>query len=377
MKRFLAIMLAAVMTASLAAGCGSSEGSSSAAEGSSAAQSQGEEASGEAPEEGAATAAKDPAETKVVLICDPVGTNPFLTQMLTGLETMKEKYPGLEANHVECQDIAVWEDNIRAAIQEEADLIIVAGGQGADAITSVADEFPEDSTYVLVDAESKSENVKSVTFEEQEGAYLIGMIAGLVNPTDMFGGVHANQGQSSYKWRWGFMQGAMAVRPELTEENFLFNYTNSYTDAAKAKEFALQQAAAGCGFINAASAVADNGTFEAAKEKQFYTSGQDEDRTNPDNPYIITTQLKDTAVVVERLIDQYMNNELTMDLESYGIKEGVIGALYITKDGVNPRNTEVLTDEIVAQVQEAADKIANGEIVLEVPMEGAEENPAA
>ena len=368
MKRLFAMILAASMAATMLAGCGSSSSGSSAPAASAPAASAPADA---ASEPAAPTGARDPKDTKVVLICDPVGTNPFLTQMLTGLENAEAKYEGLTTSVVECQDTAVWEDNIRAAVQEENDLIIVAGGQGADAINAVADEFSEDATYVLVDVESDNPNVKSISFKEQEGAYLIGMIAGLVNPNNKFGGVHANEGQSSYKWRWGYMEGIKAVRDDVNDDSFIFNFTNSYTDAAKAKEFALQQFAAGCGFINAASAVADFGTFEAAKEKGFYTSGQDEDRTDPDNPNIITTQLKDTSVVIDRVVGQYMDGTLTMDPESYGIKEGVIGALYITSEGKNPRNTEVLTDEIVAQVKEAADKIAKGELVLEVPMENA------
>lgn len=375
MKRLLAVLLAATTTASMLAGCGGTKpaaGSSSAGDPAStapeSAASQEGTASASSPE-AAGTAAKDAKDTKVILICDPIGTNPFLTQMQVGLTDMETKYAGLTTSIVECQDAGVWEDNIRAAVQEENDLIVVAGGQGADALNAVAAEFPGDASYVLIDASIDNPNVKSVTFKEQEGAYLIGMIAGLVNPNDKFGAVHANEGQSSYKWRWAYMEGVKAVRPEATKDNFVFNFTNSYTDAAKAKEFALQQAAAGCGFINAASAVADFGTFEAAKEKQFYTSGQDQDRTDANNPYIITTQIKDTSVVIDHIVTEYMENTLTMDTVAYGVKEGVIGALYITHEGKNPRNAEVLTDDIVAQVKAAADKISAGEIVLEVPME--------
>ncbi|WP_312641717.1 BMP family protein [Hydrogenoanaerobacterium sp.] len=354
MKKILALILAVIMVATVFAGCGAKPVESVAPE------------SESAPSESPAPVGKDPKDLKVILICDKIGTNPFLTQMQTGLDNMKEKY-GLSTSIVECADASVWEDNIRAAVQEQNDLIIVAGGQGADPISAVATEFPDDATYVMVDVKTDNPNVKSITFKEQEGAYLIGMIAGLVNKTDKFGAVHANEGQSSYKWRWGYMEGVKAVRPNA---EFIFNYTNSYTDAAKAKEFALQQAAAGCGFINAASAVADFGTFEAALEKGFYTSGQDQDRTSPDNKNIITTQIKDTAVVIEKIVTEFVEGSLTMEAESYGIKEYAIGALYITRDSKNPRNTEVLTDEIVAQVKEAADKIIEGEIVLEVPMEG-------
>jgi basic membrane protein A len=327
--------------------------------------SSGKTASAGSGEKSAGSAADKPA--RIVLICDPVGTNPFLTQMVDGLNAVKETYPGIVTSVVECADAGVWEDNIRAAVQEGYDLSIAAGGQAVGPISAVADEFPNDAKYVMVDAVSPSSNVKSISFREHEGAYLIGMIAAHVNTNNKFGAVHANEGPGSWKWRWGYMEGATAVRPELSRDAFIFNFTASYTDAAKAKELALQQAAAGCGFINAASAVADFGTFEAALEKHFYTSGQDADRTNPANPYIITTQIKDTSVVIKILVEEYMSGTMDMQAVSYGIKEGVIGALYITHDGKNPRNTQILTDEIVAKVKAAAEKIASGEITLNLP----------
>ena len=43
--------------------------------------------------------------------------------------------------------------------------------------------------------------------------------------------------------------------------------------------------------------------------------------------------------------------------------------MYITDDGVNPRNSEILTDEIVKTTREAAEKIKNDEIVLNIPLQ--------
>ncbi len=316
-------------------------------------------------------APENPAETRIVLICDPVGTNPFLTQMVAGLEEVLNTYGLAEAAFVECADVGMWEDQIRAVVQEGYNMVIVAGGQGADALDRVADENPDAATYVMVDVICDNPKVKSVTFREQEGAYLIGKIAALVAPeAKVFGSVHANEGPGSWKWRWGYSEGIKSVTPDA---EIIFNYTSSYTDTAKAKELALQQADAGAAFINAASAVADFGTFEAALEKHFYTSGQDEDRTDPANPYILTTQIKDTKVVITDLVDAFMGGTLTLDPHQYGVADGVIGALYITHEGFgNPRNAEVFTDEIVAQVKAVADQITAGTLVLE---EGTEEAP--
>ncbi|MEG1742126.1 MAG: hypothetical protein RR237_04525, partial [Acetivibrio sp.] len=53
---------------------------------------------------------------------------------------------------------------------------------------------------------------------------------------------------------------------------------------------------------------------------------------------------------------------------SLGLADGVIGATYITDDGVNPRS-KVLTDEIIKQVKGYAEDIKSGKLKIEVPLE--------
>jgi basic membrane protein A len=165
------------------------------------------------------------------------------------------------------------------------------------------------------------------------------------------------------------MRGVKRVNPDVTTDDFIFNFTRSFTDAALAKELALQQAALGAVFINAASAVADFGTFEAALETGFFTSGQDADRTTPDNPNVLTTQLKYTGRATELVLEEFFTTGIIPGVVSLGIEEGGVGAAHITSPGLF-RNTDVLTDEIIAQAQRAVEEILSGELVLyPVPLE--------
>lgn len=349
MKRILAVLLAVIMVCGSVAGCAGGTDSE--------AGNAGEEVK------------------RIALISDPVGTNPFLTQMVDKMEEMNNSgdYP-MEYSLVECADSGAWAENVRATVEEGYDLIITAGYQGADPLNEVATMFPDKAEYVSVDTVCDNPNVKSYVFKPEQGAYLIGAIAAMVSadqgsPEGPFGGVHASPGQGSFPWRYGYMEGVKAINPDVEEDDFIFNYTKSYTDAGLAKELALQQAAQGCVFINAASAVADFGTFEAAIEKGFYTSGQDADRTSVDNLNILTTQVKYTGVVIEMAIKEFFGSGTEPGVVSLGVVENVVGATFITDDGVNPRNTDILTDEIVATAKELAEKIKSGEVVLEVPME--------
>ena len=117
--------------------------------------------------------------------------------------------------------------------------------------------------------------------------------------------------------------------------------------------------------LTPAAAGGDKGVFEAAKEKEFYTSGQDVDLTSPDNPWIVTSQIKDTYATMQYLLDQYYSDKWTTEDESLGVAEGAIGAVFVTHESENPRN-EKLTDEDVATLKETAEKIKNKEIDLSV-----------
>ena len=300
---------------------------------------------------------------KVGLVCDVAGTQVFVLDMIDGLKASAEKH-GFEVVIAECADAAAYEDNCRALVEEGVDLLIGGSWQAGDAISKMATEFPDRADYALIDSEVDVDNVKCISFREQEGAYLIGKIAGMVTDEEdqLFGAVHVSQGPSSFKWRWGYMEGVKSEKPDA---EFVFNYVGSYNDPAKAKEYAIQQYEQGCQFINSAAAGGDKGVFEAALEKHFYTSGQDVDLTSPDNPWIVTSQIKDTYATMNYLMDQYYGDSWNTENESLGIAEGAIGAVHVTHETENPRSDR-LTDEDIEILKDTAEKIVNKEIDLSV-----------
>ncbi len=300
---------------------------------------------------------------KVALICDVAGTQVFILDMIDGFKKSAQKH-GFEPIVVECGDAGAFEDNMRAVLEEGVDLMIGGGWQATDGIQKMATEFPDKADYAIVDSQVEAENVKCITFRESEGAYLIGRIAAMVTDKEqkLYGGVHVFQGPGSFKWRWGYMEGIKATKPDA---QFVFNFVGSFNDPAKSKELALQQYEQGCQFINAASAGGDKGVFEAAKEKGFYTSGQDVDLTSPDNEWVLTCQLKNTGATMEKLLDDYFSPGWNTENETYGVAEGAIGAVYVTQDSKTPRSS-VLTDDMIKTLKEDVEKIKSKEIDLSV-----------
>ncbi len=87
------------------------------------------------------------------------------------------------------------------------------------------------------------------------------------------------------------------------------------------------------------------------------------DLTDPSNPYIVSSQIKDTYHTVWNIIDEFFGGSWSTDNAVWGISENVIGAVHVTHESENPVSDR-LTEEELAQVKEAAEKIRSGELNL-------------
>jgi len=291
-----------------------------------------------------------------LVLPEKIGVNPFFALMDEGLKKAGQEF-GVEVKTIESTDPASIEQNLRTAVAENYDLIITATFQMEDALNKVALENP-DKPFAIIDTFVDLENVRSVGFREHEAAYLLGAAAGLATKTGKVGNVVANDIPLLHKYIAGFEQGAKSVRPDI---EIFVNFVGSFTDPAKAKELALLQNGKGADFVAGMSAVGDLGVFEAAKEKGFYSSGQDTDMTEVDPAHIVLSQLKGTDAVTYETVKDFVNGQFTYDARNYGLKEGGVGLTYVTHESKTPLNP-FIGQEIVDKVKQINDDIVAGKI---------------
>ncbi len=353
----------------------------------------------------------------ITVICDPVEGNPSLRQVVDKLAEIKTSgdYP-MDYTLVECADETAYHENLLACAEEGRDLILMVGRNGIEALDETATQYPDAAAYFLIDGVCDNENVRSYAFRSQETAYLIGIIAASMGadsqaPQGPFGGIHTVPGQESFAWRWGYMEGARSVNPDLQMDDFLFNYTRDENDASTAEHLASQLADRGCVFITADCGTADAGIFKAAAGKNFYTAGEDSLIADEENPNIITSQVKHMDDLTELAVKDFFKNSLRPGTISLGLADGVLDVMYITDAAADESNTNdgngsddaadegsaadgdnaasvgdaadgdaldesdaavknpALTDEITAKAREAAERIKSGDLTLKVPLE--------
>ncbi|HZJ08855.1 MAG TPA: BMP family ABC transporter substrate-binding protein [Trueperaceae bacterium] len=179
---------------------------------------------------------------------------------------------GLEIDIVEFEgspDTAA-EGQRRIALQG-AELIVAPGFLQADAVQSVAAEFP-DTSFVLIDAVAEGENVRSVLFKEQEGSFLVGYIAGTLTRTGTVGFVGGMDVPLIRAFDLGYQEGVMSACADCTIiSNYVGVTPDAWNDPARAKELASTQHAQGADIIFAAAGASGNGVIDFVNETQCFT----------------------------------------------------------------------------------------------------------
>ncbi|QGQ95604.1 BMP family ABC transporter substrate-binding protein [Paenibacillus psychroresistens] len=303
-------------------------------------------------------------DKKIILITpEKIGLNPFFAQEDEGVKKAAAEF-GVEVKTVESTDASAIEQNLRAAVAENYDLIITSSFESEDALKKVAAENPTKS-FAIIDTVVDLPNVRSVGFREHEAAYLLGAAAGFATKKNIVGMVAAMDIPLIKKYTVGFAEGLKSTNPDA---EFIVNYVGSFTDPVKAKELALTQFSQGADFIAAASAVGDLGVFEAAKEKGFFTSGQDIDRTVSDPEHIVLSQLKGTDTVAYQTVKDFVNGTFEFGAVAYGLKEDGVGLTFVTKDSKSALSP-FIGQENVDKVKAIRDDIVSGKITVKNPLE--------
>jgi basic membrane protein A len=299
---------------------------------------------------------------------DPIGVNPFLSMGQKGIE-LAGKQHGSEVKVFESEDPTTREENVRAAINDGANLVVVLGFQFNDMIPKIAAEFP-DVQFLIVDQciENLPPNVRCAVFREYEGSFLIGVIAASLTKTNHVGTVCALDIPFMHRFTDGFAQGAKYIKPNIKVSTLWVGGNNPFADPVRAKELALALAANGADYIFAVTSGGDFEIFEAAQEKNFFVFGVDVNLCPTTPGRIIDCQLKRVDVAIVESIDAILNKSEDKVMV-YGLNNQGVGLVSLTSE--KPEESQCVIaqyPDVIAKVKALQQKIINGDIVIKDPM---------
>jgi len=299
------------------------------------------------------------AELKVALLLDRGGKDDksFNASAYEGAMEAKKKL-GITLKYVEASDDNAFEPLLRAFAQKDFDLIIGIGFAQKEAITKAAAQFPQ-KHFAIVDAEVNAPNVRSLLFEEHEGAYLVGAIAALTSKTGKVGFVGGMDVPLIRRFEMGYEAGAKKVNPQVSViANYVGVTSEAWNNPPKGKELALAQYDSGVDVIFAAAGASGFGVFDAAEERKKFAIGVDSNQNWIKPGLILTSMLKRVNLAVFATIQEAKDGKFTGGIKRFGLPDK--GVDY----AIDQYNEKILTESARARADELKAEIIAGRIVV-------------
>ena len=342
-KKLVSLLLVAVLMLAMFAGCAKKE--EPVAEPTEPAESAEGAESGE-PEEAPAI------EMIMGMITDTggLGDQSFNDSAWLGLERVEADF-GIERKVLESETADDYFPNLTAFSEANVDLIYGIGFLFEESMAQVAEKFPNEK-FAIVDSVVEADNVASITFAENEGSFLVGVIAGLKTETNKIGFIGGMKYPLIEKFEYGFRAGVKSVNPDA--EVFV-NYADSFEDSAKGKEIATVQHQKGADVIFHAAGGVGIGLIQAAEEQGFWAIGVDQDQSHISPNSVLCSMIKRVDEGVYQVAKSVVDGEFKAGINVFDIKNNGVG--YSDKAGN-------LSDELKAEADKYQAAIAEGKFVV-------------
>lgn len=245
-------------------------------------------------------------------------------------------------------------------------LIFGVGFALHNAVEEAAKEHA-DLNYVLIDDVIKDQkNVASVTFADNEAAYLAGVAAAKTTKTKKVGFVGGMESEVISRFEAGFKAGVASVDSSIKVQ---VDYAGSFGDAAKGKTIAAAQYAADADVVYQVAGGTGAGVFSEAKSinesknegEKVWVIGVDRDQVEEgkytskdgkESNFVLASTLKQVGTTVQDIANKAEKGEFP----------GGQVIVYSLKDkGVDLAVTN-LTEEAKKAVEDAKAKILDGSI---------------
>ena len=243
------------------------------------------------------------------------------------------------------------EQALRRMAERGASPIIGIGFGQAAAIEKIAREFPK-LQFTLIDMVVALPNVQSVVFKEQEGSFLVGVMATSASKTGKVGFIGGMDIPLIRKFQCGYEQGAKYVNPKTDVFANMTGTTGAaWADPARGSELAKAQFGKGADVVFAAAGGTGIGVYQAAKDAGKLAIGVDSNQNHLQPGTMLTSMLKRVDVAVYQTIVAYKPGVTVL-----GLKEG--GVDYAMDDN----NATLVSADMKKKVDAAKADIISGKI---------------
>lgn len=243
------------------------------------------------------------------------------------------------------------EQAMRRMADKGANPIIGVGFAQGSTMEKVAKENPK-LQFAIIDSVVKLPNVESVVFKEQEGSFLVGMLAAMASKSGKVGFIGGMDIPLIRKFQCGYEQGAKYANPKVeVTANMTGTTPAAWNDPTRGAELAKAQFAKGVDVVFAAAGGTGVGIYQAAKDGGKFAIGVDSNQNHLHPGTMLTSMVKRVDVAVYNLA-----KKTTPGVSVLGLKEG--GVDY----ALDQHNEKLINADMKKKVDAAKADIIAGKI---------------
>ncbi|MFO1055557.1 MAG: BMP family ABC transporter substrate-binding protein [Dongiaceae bacterium] len=272
-----------------------------------------------------------------------------------GAEKFKRE-TGIAYREFEITNESQREQALRNLARKGATLIVAPGFSQSAAVETVAKEFP-DVKFTLIDAVVDLPNVQSVVFKEQEGSYLVGILAAMASKTGKVGFVGGMDVPLIRRFACGYVQGVKAVNPNAEViQNMTGTTPDAWNDPTKGGELARSQFDRGADVVYAAAGGTGLGVYQAAADAHKLAIGVDSNQNYLHPGTMLTSMLKRVDLATYNAFTSARAGKWQAGVVTLGLAEDGVGW------ALDDNNHSMITPEMKKAADQARADIVGGKI---------------
>jgi len=265
---------------------------------------------------------------------------------------------GKKYREIELSSEAQREQALRRFAEEGDSPILVVGFSFASSLATVAKDFPN-THFAIVDMVVDAPNVRSIVFNENEGSYLVGMLAAMASKTGKVGFVGGMDIPLIRKFACGYVEGVKAVNPSATVfQNMAGTTGAAWNDPVKGGELTRAQIDQGADVIYHAAGGTGRGVLQAAADAGKLGIGVDSNQDYMFPGHVLTSMLKRVDVAVYNTFKDGTDGNWTSGFNVLGLANDGVGY------AMDEFNKDLITPEMVTKVEAAKADIISGKIMV-------------
>jgi basic membrane protein A len=274
-----------------------------------------------------------------------------------GAEKFKTE-TGIDYRDFEIANDAQREQALRRFAKDGNNPIVMAGFSWGAALEKIAPDYP-DTNFAIIDMVVDAPNVRSVVYKEQEGSYLVGVMAAKASQTGTVSFIGGMDIPLIRKFSCGYKGGVMATNADAKVLEAMTGTTpDAWNDPVKGGEITKSQIDQGSDVVYAAAGGTGIGVLQTAADAGKLGIGVDSNQNGLQPGKVLTSMVKRVDVAVYNAFMDAKNDTFSYGFSSLGLAED--GVDYAMDDN----NAPLVSDEMKAAVEAAKADIIAGKITV-------------